>query len=274
MPKRKVISAISRIPIPPGGIARANKIKESLTMIGDMSKFSLRFFREIFNYPFEYKEFIRQAFQIGNRSLGLVAVTALIMGIVLTIQSKPTLADFGAESWLPGMVAISIVREIGPVITALICAGKVGSGIGAELGSMRVTEQIDAMEVSGSNPYKFLVVTRILATTIMIPVLVIFADAIGILGSFIGVNIDGDVSLVLFFSQAMGSLYFSDFLPAMIKSVFFGFVIGAVGCYKGYNAERGTESVGVAANQAVIVGSLMVFIVDVIAVQLTSLLVK
>lgn len=272
MAKIKVISAMRRIPIPAAGIQRANKIKEALLLTGDMWKFTMRFFRELFNFPFEYKEFIRQAFQIGNRSMGLVAVTGLIMGIVLTIQSKPTLADFGAESWLPGMVSISLIREIGPVITALICAGKVGSGIGAELGSMRVTEQIDAMEVSGSNPYKYLVVTRILATTLMLPILIIFADAIGIFGSYIGVNIDGDVSLSLFYSQAIGALSFSDFIPATIKSIFFGFVIGAVGCYKGYNASRGTESVGIAANQAVVVSSLMVFIVDVVAVQFTSLL--
>jgi phospholipid/cholesterol/gamma-HCH transport system permease protein len=192
--------------------------------------------------------------------------------LVLTIQSRPTLADFGAESWLPGMVAISLIREIGPVITALICAGKVASGIGAELGSMKVTEQIDAMEVSGTNPYKYLVFTRILATTLMIPLLVLFADFVGLFGSFVGVNIKGHVSLFLFFSQAFGQLEFIDILPATIKTVFFGFMIGLVGCYKGYNAAMGTASVGKAANSAVVVASLLIFIVDMIAVQITDLL--
>lgn len=208
---------------------------------------------------------------VGNKSLGLVSITGFIMGLVLTIQSRPTLADFGAESWLPGMVAVSIVREIGPVITALICAGKVGSSIGAELGSMKVTEQIEAMEVSGTNPYEYLLVTRILATTLMIPLLVFFADGMGLLGSFVGVNIKGDVNFFLFFSQAFGSLEFIDVIPATIKTFLFGFVIGFVGCYKGYNAGRGTESVGIAANSSVVVASLLVFVVDMVAVQITDM---
>ena len=196
------------------------------------------------------------------------------MGLVLTIQSRPTLVDFGAVSLLPGMVTISLIREMGPVITALICAGKIGSGIGAELGSMKVTEQIDAMEVSSTNPIRFLVVTRVLAATLMIPLLILYADALGIIGTWAGVNIKGDVTFVLFFSQAFSHIEFIDFLPAFIKSFFFGAVIGLVGCYKGYNAGRGTESVGVAANSSVVLASLLVIIVDLIAVQITDMLVS
>jgi phospholipid/cholesterol/gamma-HCH transport system permease protein len=172
------------------------------------------------------------------------------------------------------MVALSLIREMGPVITGLICAGKIGSGMGAELGSMRVTEQIDAMEVSSANPMRFLVVTRVLAATLMIPLLVLYADALGIAGSWAGANIKGDVSLVLFFSQAFGQIGFMDFFPAVIKTFFFGAVIGLVGCYKGYTAGRGTESVGLAANSAVVQASLMVIIVDLIAVQITDMLTK
>ena len=174
---------------------------------------------------------------------------------------------------LPGMVAVSLIREMGPVITALICAGKIGSGMGAELGSMKVTEQIEAMEVSSTNPIRFLVVTRVLAATLMIPLLILYADALGLLGSWVGANIKGDVTLVLFFSQAFSHIDFVDFLPAVIKSFFFGVVIGLVGCYKGYNAGRGTESVGIAANSAVVLASLLVLIVDMIAVQITDMLV-
>jgi phospholipid/cholesterol/gamma-HCH transport system permease protein len=170
------------------------------------------------------------------------------------------------------MVAVSLIREMGPVITALICAGKIGSGIGAELGSMKVTEQIEAMEVSSTNPVNFLLVTRVLAATLMIPILILYADALGMVGSWAGANIKGDVTFVLFFSQAFGSVDFTDFLPAVIKSFFFGGVIGLVGCYKGYNAGRGTESVGIAANSAVVISSLLVIIVDMIAVQITDLL--
>ena len=176
------------------------------------------------------------------------------MGLVLTIQSRPTLAEFGAESWLPGMVALSLIREIAPVITALICAGKIASGIGAELGSMKVTEQIDAMEVSAINPYKYLVVTRILAATLMVPLLVIFADAVGIIGGFAGMNIHTDISLFRYLSKVLTSLDFIDILPATIKTFFFG-----------------TESVGKAANAAVVTASLAIFIIDMLAVQITDL---
>lgn len=193
------------------------------------------------------------------------------MGLVLTIQSRPTLLKFGAESWLPSMVSLSLIREIAPVITALICAGKIASGIGAELGSMKVTEQIDAMEVSAINPYKYLVVTRILATTFMIPVLVFYADFIGILGGYIGYNIHGDMSLSLYLTEMLESVKYLDILPATIKTFFFGFFIGVIGCYKGFNASNGTASVGVAANEAVVSASLSIFIIDMLAVQITDL---
>jgi phospholipid/cholesterol/gamma-HCH transport system permease protein len=192
------------------------------------------------------------------------------MGLVLTIQSRPTLAEFGAESWLPGMVALSLIREIAPVITALICAGKISSGIGAELGSMKVTEQIDAMEVSAVNPYKYLVVTRVLATTLMVPLLVVFADGVGILGGYAGINIHSDVTLSRYFTQVFDSIDFSDVVPATIKTFFFGYFIGLIGCYKGYTAAKGTESVGKAATSAVVVASLIIFIVDMLAVQITD----
>ena len=254
-------------------IVKAQKANSFLLDAGKMSMFVVRTFKETFSLEFEFKEFLRQCYLIGNKSLPLVAITGLIMGIVLTIQSRPVLVDFGAVSLLPNMVATSIIREIGPVITALICAGKIGSGMGAELASMKVSEQIDAMEVSATNPMKYLVVTRVLAATLMLPILVLFADAAGLFGSWMGINIKGDVNLLLFFYQAFGSINFMDFFPALIKSFVFGSVIGLVGCYKGFNAERGTESVGKAANSAVVIASLMVIIVDVIAVQIIDMLV-
>ena len=170
-------------------------LKNTFNDVGKVTLFTKRFFSEVFTPPYEMRAFIKQCYSIGYKSLPLVTITGFIMGLVLTLQSRPTLAKFGAESWLPGMVALSLIREIAPVITALICAGKVSSGIGAELGSMKVTEQIDAMEVAAINPFKYLVVTRILATTIMIPVLVIFADGIGIFGGYIGINIHSNVNL-------------------------------------------------------------------------------
>jgi phospholipid/cholesterol/gamma-HCH transport system permease protein len=239
--------------------------------VSSLTLFTLRFFKEVFKPPYEFNELMKQSFLIGYKSLPLISITAFIMGLVLTIQSRPTLARFGAESLLPAMVAVSIIREIGPAISALIFAGKVGSGIGAELASMNVTEQIDAMQVSGTNPFKYLVVTRVLSATLMLPLLVIFADAVGLVGSFVGVNLRGDVSSYLFFSQVFRSLDFSDLLPAVVKTFFFGFAIGLIGSYKGYTSNKGTEGVGKAANSAVVFGSLMVFIIDMIAVQITSL---
>ena len=242
-----------------------------LIEIGELSFFGWRFFKESFKRPFEFKEFIKQCFYMGNRSLLLVAVTGFIIGLVFTLQSRPTLQEFGAVSWMPSMVSISIIREIGPIITALICAGRIGSGIGAELGSMRVTEQIDAMEVSGTNPFKYLVVTRIMATIFMLPILVIFGNAIAIYGSYLVENIKGNVSFLLYYNQVFDSLEFSDLIPATIKTFFFGFAIGLVGCFKGYYCEKGTAGVGLAANSAVVFTSMLLFVIDFVAVFVTDI---
>jgi phospholipid/cholesterol/gamma-HCH transport system permease protein len=239
--------------------------------IGELSYFAIRFFKEVFVRPFEFKELIRQCYYIGNRSLPLVGITGFIIGLVLTLQTRPTLQEFGAVSWMPSMVGISIVREIGPVIVALICAGRVASGIGAELGSMRVTEQIDAMEVSGTNPFKFLVITKITAATLMIPLLVIFGDVLALYGSYLVEHFKGDVSFQLYFNQVFDALEFGDIIPATIKSIFFGFAIGLVGCFKGYNCKKGTVGVGVAANTAVVMASMLIFILDFIAVFISDI---
>ena len=261
----EVVAGMNQESIPVSAIQRFFLKVSSLTI------FTWRFFKEVIKPPYEFSELMKQSFLIGYRSLPLVGITAFIMGLVLTIQSRPTLAKFGAESWLPAMVAVSIIREIGPAITALIFAGKVGSGIGAELASMNATEQIDAMQVSWTNPFKYLVVTRVLSATLMLPLLVVFADAIGLCGAFIGVNLKGNVSTHLFSSQVFQSLEFADVFPAFIKTFFFGFAIGIVGSYEGYTSQKGTEGVGKAANAAVVFGSLMVFLIDMIAVQITSL---
>ncbi len=247
-------------------------VSKFLEETGEISRFVGRFFHEGFRPRYEWSELIRQAFFIGYKSLSLVGITAFIMGLVLTIQSRPTLVEFGAESLLPNMVSISLVREISPMITALIASGKIGSSIGAELGSMKVTEQIDAMEVSGTNPFKFLVVTRVVAATLMLPILSLWADAIAIYGGYLGVNIKGVVSWNLYWTQVFNALSYSDLVPSLIKTFFFGFTIGVIGCYKGYNSEKGTEGVGNSANSAVVVSSLLIFVLDLIAVQITDLL--
>ena len=247
-------------------------LKGILIETGELAVFGSRFFKELTRKPFEGREFLRQCYNVGNKSLLLVAITGFIIGLVFTMQSRPKMVELGADSWIPSMVGIAILREIGPIITALICAGKIGSGIGAEIGSMRVTEQIDAMEVSGTNPFKYLVVTRILATTFMLPILILLSDVIALTGSFIIENLKGDVSFILFFNEVMASLDFVDLIPATIKSFFFGFAIGLVGCYKGYTTIHGTAGVGVSANSAVVEASILVFFIDFIAVIMADLI--
>ena len=249
-------------------------IFEFLAEVGSVTAFAFRFFLEAFKPPFVIREFLIQCYEIGYKSIFLVSLTGFIMGLVFTLQTRPTMLEFGAVSYMPGMISISIIREIGPMITALICAGKVGSGIAAELGSMKVTEQIDAMEVSGTNPFNFLVVSRILATTLMIPLLTVLADALGIWGSFIVENIKGNVTFDLYFYKAFKVLFYGDVIPAVGKSFFFGFAIGLVGCYKGYHSTKGTAGVGRTANEAVVLSSLLLFLIDFLAVLVADIFYK
>jgi phospholipid/cholesterol/gamma-HCH transport system permease protein len=240
--------------------------------IGEQVGFFTRFIKNIFAGGFEWSEFVRQCYEIGYRSFMLVGITSFIMGVVLILQLRPTLVAFGAASMLPKTLSVSFVREIGPVIIAIICAGKIASSIGAELGSMKVTEQLDAMEVSGANPVQYLVVTRILAVTLMVPLLSLMGDVIGLFGGFLALNLNDHISASLYTTKVIAALDYTDFLPAFIKTIFFGFAIGFVGCYKGFYSNKGTESVGIAANSAVVTASLWIFVIDAIAVQVTSLL--
>ncbi len=236
----------------------------------DAFRFVIKFFTEVLRPPYEFKEIIRQCYEVGFKSLPLITLTGFITGLVFTKQSRPSLAEFGATSWLPSLVAIAIVRALAPLITALIAAGKVGSNIGAELGSMRVTEQIDAMEVSAVNPFKFLVVSRVLATTIMIPILMFYTGMVGMLGSFLNVYNNEATSFVSFFEQAFEKISFLDIFSSLIKGIVFGFTIGIVGCYQGYNASKGTEGVGKAANASVVISMFLIFIEEILIVQISN----
>ncbi|HEY5536804.1 MAG TPA: ABC transporter permease [Ignavibacteria bacterium] len=247
-------------------------MREGFLTISGIVIFGARYFKEVYKPPYELKELLKQLFEIGYKSLSLIAVTGFVIGITLTLQSIPSMQKFGAVSLVPSMIALAIILEIGPVISALIFAGKIGSSIGAELGSMKVSEQIDAMEISGTNPFNHLAVTRITATTLMLPVLVIFSNAIAIIGGFIAFSLVNDVSFKLYLQDSFSSIKFDDLIPSVIKTGVFGFAIGVIGCYEGFNASRGTESVGVAANTAVVISSLAVIIIDMINVQLMSIL--
>lgn len=251
--------------------ALPDTLKDFFSDLGELGLFTGRFFRQIFRYKIDIAELVRQCHRIGYNSLFLVGLTAFILGVVMTIQLIPTMRDFGAESWVPATISVSIVREIGPVLAALITAGKVASSIGSELGSMKVTDQIDAMTVSGVDPYSFLVTTRVIACTIMIPILVFYADAIALFGSFLALNMDANYNITYFFKQAIDILLWVDIISSTTKSFFFGFAIGIVSCYKGFYTSGGTVGVGNAANTSVVVASLAIFVIDLIAVQITYL---
>lgn len=250
----------------------ADKINEFFSIIGGLTNFTIKFFAEAFRPPYEISEIRKHMDELGVKSFSIVSVTGFIIGLVLGMQSQPVLARFGAEMFLPGMIALSVIRELGPVLTALIFAGRVGSGIGAELGSMRVTEQIDAMEVSAVDPFRFLVVTRIIATTLMLPLLTIYVDFIAILGGYISVIITQNMTFSYYIQLVMEAVRFSDIIPGVSKTFVFGFIVGVVGSYLGFNASKGTEGVGKASTTSVVISSLLILLVDSVIVRITLII--
>lgn len=248
----------------------SGKVDDFFTGLSDAAKFVIRFFKEVFVPPYEAREIVKQCYEIGYRSLFLISLTGFITGLVFTKQSRPSLAEFGATSWLPSLVAIAIIKALAPLVTSLIGAGKIGSNIGAEIGSMKVTEQIDAMEVSATNPFKFLVVSRVLATTLMIPILTCYTGFVAMMGAFINVHNNEMTSFVAFFAKAFEKINFIDLFSACTKAVVFGFTIGIVGCYKGYKATQGTEGVGKAANASVVMSIFLIFVEEIMIVQITN----
>lgn len=232
--------------------------------------FIVKFFREAFVPPYELKELIKQCYEVGYKSLPLISMTGFITGIVFTNQSRPSLADFGATSWLPALISIAIIRALAPLVTALIAAGKVGSNIGAELGSMKVSEQIDAMEVSGTNPFKFLVVSRVLATTFMIPMLTMYTAFVALIGAYLNVHQNELTSFTTYFNDIFEAISFLDIFSTLIKSIVFGFTIGITACYKGYHSSKGTEGVGKAANAAVVASMFLIFLEEILVVTVVN----
>nr|WP_026308973.1 ABC transporter permease [Spirosoma spitsbergense] len=254
----------------PSGRATPGRFERMFLALADVFAFISRFFRELFLPPYEFKEIIRQCYEVGFRSLLLISTTGFITGMVFTNQSRPSLSEFGATSWLPSLISIAIVRALGPLVTALIAAGKVGSSIGAEIGSMNVTEQIDAMEVSGTNPFKFLVVSRVLATSITVPILTMYTIFVALIGAFLNVSMNEQTSFTSYIQEVFGAISYVDIFASLLKSIVFGFTIGIVGCYKGYNSSKGTEGVGKAANAAVVTSMFLVFIEEMLSLQIVQ----
>jgi phospholipid/cholesterol/gamma-HCH transport system permease protein len=238
------------------------------TMTG-LTIFNIEFVKQAFLPPYEISEIKKHMTELGVKTFGIVSITGLIIGLVLTMQSQPVMQRFGAVDMLPAMVSISVIRELGPVITALIFAGRVSSGIGAELGSMRVTEQIDAMEVSAVNPFKYLVVTRVIATTMILPMLTIYVIIIALTGCYISILLSDGMNLKYFIDAVVDAVQFGDFIPGVAKTFVFGYIVGLVGSYKGFTAEGGTEGVGRASTTAVVLSSLLILIFDMVLVKIS-----
>ena len=235
---------------------------------GELGIFCGRLVRAALVPPYEIKELIRQLDEIGSKSLPLVALAGAATGVVLSLQTRDSLTRFGAKSMLPAVIIFSLIKESGPIITALVVSGRVGAGIGAELGSMKVTEQIDAMEVSAVNPYKFLAATRVVACITMLPLLTLAADFCGIFMGWVATTLADPVSLRLFIDRGLKAVAFSDFLPPTSKTAVFGLIIGVVACFQGMRTRGGTEGVGRAATSSVVISSLFVILADVLLVRL------
>jgi len=239
---------------------------------GNLARFAGRFFARFWRRPFEGRELITQMDDVGTKSLPLVGVTGLSIGIVLAMQSRGTLARFGAEAVLPNMLALSVVKEIGPVITSLVLAGRLGAGFAAELGSMKVTEQIDAMEAAALKPFHYLVVTRVLACVIMFPIMTILVDTIALTGGYFESYLATGMHWRMFVDAAFQSLRLSDVIVDTMKTSVFGFIVGIVACYRGYNVQGGTREVGQSAMQSVVLASLLILVADVVVVRLSIML--
>jgi phospholipid/cholesterol/gamma-HCH transport system permease protein len=243
-------------------------VTAGLEWFGELGVFCARVARALFTVPFEWSEFVHQLDAAGSKSLPLIALAGAATGVVLSLQSRASLVRFGAKSLLPTMLVFSVIKEMGPIITGLIASGRIGAGIGAELGSMRVTEQIDAMEASAVNPYKFLAATRILACIVVLPLLTLGADACGILMGWVANTLAEPISFQLFINNGLNGVQFSDFLPPTLKTMVYGLIIGTVSCFQGMRTKGGTAGVGRSATSSVVLSSLFIILADVLLVRL------
>jgi phospholipid/cholesterol/gamma-HCH transport system permease protein len=243
-------------------------ILATFAWIGNVASFGLRALREAVLPPYEFAEVARHTFEIGWRSLPLIATSGFAIGVVLSMHTRASLARFGAEALIPAGLGVALIRETGPLVTALLVAGRVGAGIGAELGAMKVTEQIDALEAVAVDSFKFLAVTRILACIIAMPLLTSVADFCGIIGGFIAETAISGMSWQLYFQRAFSLIDFTDFVPATLKTTVFGLIIGTIGCYLGFTTSQGTEGVGRASTRSVVISSILIIMTNVVLVKL------
>jgi phospholipid/cholesterol/gamma-HCH transport system permease protein len=235
--------------------------------VGEFGLFGLRAIRDGFRPPFEFAEIIRQIFEIGWRSGPLLIVSGFAFGVVLALQTRYSMESFGAEAMIPQAVSYGLFKDVGPLIAALLVAGRVGAGIGAELGGMRVSEQIDALEALAVDSFKYLVVTRVVACVIAMPILTLLLDFSGLAGGMAADLVALHMSVRLFINDAFGTMGWADYVPPTLKTIVFGFIIGTLSCYLGYRATQGAAGVGRASTRSVVFSSLLVILADVVLVK-------
>jgi phospholipid/cholesterol/gamma-HCH transport system permease protein len=238
-----------------------------LVIVGDAARFAGRVMLEAIRPPYEFRETLRQIYELGCRSVPLIAASGFAVGVVLSMHTRASLARFGAEALIPAGLAIALVRETGPLTAGLLLSGRIGAGIGAELGAMRVTEQIDALEATAVDSFRFLVVTRVIACVIALPLLTSLMNVMGILGGFVAETTMTGMPLQTYFRTAFASIQFSDLIPATLKTAVFGFIIATVASYLGVNTSRGTEGVGQASTRSVVYSSILLIIANVVLVR-------
>ena len=239
-----------------------------LAVVGDVSLFATKAARQTFVPPFEFQEVVRQVYELGVRSAPLIAVSGMAVGVVLSMHTRASLERFGAESMIPAGLAIALVRETGPLTAGLLLSGRIGAGIGAELGAMRVTEQIDALEASAVDAFRYLVVTRVIACVIAVPLLTTLMNFCGMLGGYIAETAATGMSLNLYFQRAFSLIDTTDYVPATLKTMVFGFIIATISSYLGFTTTSGTEGVGRASTRAVVLSSILIIVSNVLLVRL------
>lgn len=247
--------------------AISHHVLRFFTLAGELGLFGLRAIRDSFQPPFEFKEVVRQVFEVGWRSGPLVIVSGFAFGVVLALQTRASMVSFGAQAMIPEAVSYGLFKDMGPLLAALLVAGRVGAGIGAELAGMRVTEQIDALEALAVDSFKYLVVTRVIACVLAIPVLTLLLDFSGLLGGMASDLLALHMSVRLFLIDAFSPLGWTDYVPPTLKTIVFGFIIGTLSCYLGYTATQGAAGVGKASTRSVVLSSLLVILADVILVK-------
>jgi phospholipid/cholesterol/gamma-HCH transport system permease protein len=240
----------------------------ALAWIGEVTFFGIRALRDAFLPPYEFREIARHVFEIGWRSIPLIALSGFAIGVVLSMHTRASLERFGAEAMIPAGLAIAMIRETGPLTAGLLVSGRVGAGIGAELGAMKVTEQIDALEAVAVDSFKFLAVTRILACILAMPLLTVIMDFCGIFGGYVAEATISGMSWQLYFNRAFSLVEFRDFIPATLKTAVFGMIIGTIACYLGFTTTQGTEGVGRSSTRSVVLSSITIIMANVVLVRL------